>query len=167
MRPYVPFNTGVPSSPLMNNNSFPHYTFGTGNFAVTKGNSTIAKSALDSINVVPNPYYAYSDYDKKPFDNRIKIVNLPSNCTVSIYTPNGTLIRKLYRDVSNLSEGTSVGGDIQNPLTFDATIDWDLRNEKGVPIASGIYLIHVEAPGLGERTLKWFGVLRPIDLDTF
>jgi len=28
-------------------------------------------------------------------------------------------------------------------------------------------LIHIDAPGIGERTLKWFGVFRPIDLDTF
>jgi len=25
----------------------------------------------------------------------------------------------------------------------------------------------VDAPGIGEKTVKWFGVLRPVDLDTF
>jgi hypothetical protein len=166
-KPYQYFSTGTPPSPYVNVNGMPHYKFSTTNFAVSTGNLEVAKNALDSINVVPNPYYAYSDYDKKAFDNRVKIVNLPANCKVSVYTTNGTLIRTLYRDVSNLSEGTSVGGDISKPLTFDTTIDWDLRNERGVPVSSGIYLIHIEAPGLGERTLKWFGVMRPIDLDTF
>jgi len=28
-------------------------------------------------------------------------------------------------------------------------------------------MIHVNAPGIGEKVLKWFGVLRPIDLDSF
>ena len=51
-----------------------------------------------------------------------------------------------------------------NPET---SLDWDLKNQKGIPIASGMYLIHIEAPGLGEKTLKWFGMIRPIDLDTF
>jgi len=37
----------------------------------------------------------------------------------------------------------------------------------GIPVASGIYIIHVDAQGIGEKTVKWFGVLRPIDLDTF
>jgi len=169
-KPYEHFKTDIPS-PYVNANGMPHYKFNTNDFKVSFGNSELAKNALDSINVVPNPYYAYSDYDKKAFDNRIKIVNLPANCKVSVYTTSGTLIRTLYRDVSNLSEGTSVGGaisgDASKSLTFDTTIDWDLRNEKGVPVSSGIYLIHIEAPGLGERTLKWFGVMRPIDLDTF
>jgi hypothetical protein len=30
-------------------------------------------------------------------------------------------------------------------------------------VASGIYLIHVDAPGYGERTLKFFGVQRQFD----
>jgi len=43
-----------------------------------------------------------------------------------------------------------------------------MKNFKGVPIASGIYLIHIEAPDLGkEVTLKWFCITRPIDLDIF
>jgi hypothetical protein len=49
----------------------------------------------------------------------------------------------------------------------ETSLDWDLRNHKGIPIGSGMYLIHVEAPGLGERTVKWFGLTRPLDLDTF
>jgi hypothetical protein len=31
---------------------------------------------------------------------------------------------------------------------------WDLRNEAGVPVASGIYIVHVEAPGIGSKVLK-------------
>jgi hypothetical protein len=46
-------------------------------------------------------------------------------------------------------------------------LDWDLLNQNKVPIASGSYIIHVDAPGIGEKTVKWFGVLRPVDLDTF
>ena len=33
--------------------------------------------------------------------------------------------------------------------------------------ASGMYIIHVEVEGVGEKVLKWFGVMRPVDLDTF
>jgi hypothetical protein len=34
-------------------------------------------------------------------------------------------------------------------------------------VASGAYIIHINAPGIGEKVVKWFGVMRPIDLDTF
>lgn len=77
----------------------------------------------------------------------------------------GTLVREFKRDVAkDNSDGT-----VYNPSkpNTDTSQDWDLKNYKGIPVASGIYLIHVEAPGLGERTLKWMGMLRPIDLDTF
>ena len=46
---------------------------------------------------------------------------------------------------------------------INPAIEWDLRNNKQIPIASGVYLIHVAADGLGERTLKWFGVNREFD----
>jgi hypothetical protein len=49
-----------------------------------------------------------------------------------------------------------------SPLTY---IDWDLKNSIGVPIASGVYLIHVEAPGIGEKIVKFFGGMRQVDLE--
>ena len=45
--------------------------------------------------------------------------------------------------------------------------NWDLNNQAGIPIASGLYIIHVDVPGVGEKTLKWFGVMRPIDLESY
>ncbi|MEO1627351.1 MAG: hypothetical protein AAFV25_19525, partial [Bacteroidota bacterium] len=42
-------------------------------------------------------------------------------------------------------------------------IEWDVKNFAGITVASGVYLIHVEAPGLGERVIKWFGVNRQFD----
>jgi flagellar hook assembly protein FlgD len=107
------------------------------------------ESALDNINIVPNPYYAFSAYETNKLDNRVKITNLPYVCTVTIYDLNGTMIRQFKK------------GD---PTT---SIDWDLKNQKNVPIASGAYIIHVNVPDVGEKVLKWFGVMRPIDLDSF
>ena len=104
---------------------------------------------LDEINVVPNPYYAYSQYDTSKLDNRVKITNLPEECTVTIYNISGTMVRQ-YRKAY--------------PLT---SLDWDLKNERNIPIAGGVYIIHVEVPGAGEKVLKWFGMMRPTDLDRF
>ena len=121
--------------------------------------------ALDLINVVPNPYYAFSAYEVNQLDNRIKIVNLPAKCTVSIFTVGGTLVRKFNRDVPvDNSDGQVYSTSIPNR---EISLDWDLKNFKGIPVASGVYLIHVDAPGLGTKTIKWFGMTRPLDLDTF
>ncbi|MFM7233272.1 MAG: T9SS type A sorting domain-containing protein, partial [Flavobacteriales bacterium] len=93
--------------------------------------------------------YAFSSYETNKLDNRVKITNLPEVCTISIYDLNGTRIRQFKK------------GD---PTT---SLDWDLKNDKGIPIASGVYILHIEVPGIGERILKWFGVMRPVDLDNF
>ena len=140
-------------------NSFnPTYSFNTMDVFAEIGNGSVAMDAMKDINVVPNPYYGYSSYETDQLDNRIKITNLPRRATISIYTVSGTLVRKIKKD---------------NTM---ASIDWDLKNDSGIPIASGLYIIHVrtyikcEISGKyveKDKVIKWFGALRPIDLDTF
>ena len=131
------------------NENLPMYTFSTGDFATVRGDLTTAENALDLIRAVPNPYYAHSDYERTQLDNIVKIINLPDVCTVSIYTVNGILVRQIKKD---------------SPIT---SLDWNLQNHKGIPVASGVYLIHVDAPGIGEKVIKWFGTIRQLDLDSF
>ena len=132
--------------------NYPSYRFSTRGMEPTVlTNEAQVDSVMDLINVVPNPYYAYSSYENGPLDNRVRLTNLPDECVISIYALDGSLVKQLNKN----SEGS-------------ATIDWDLKNQKGIPIASGAYVINVTVPSLGkEKNLKWFGVLRPIDLDTF
>jgi hypothetical protein len=140
-----------------------------GRFEALTNQSAVATSALDNIRVVPNPYYAYSSYEKTrkdQLDNRVRITNLPSKCTVSIYTMNGVLVRQLRRSVA---ADESQGQATNNGLDFNLakTLDWDLKNTAGITVASGVYIIHVDAGEIGEKIIKWFGVMRPIDLDSF
>ncbi len=150
-RPYQRYygNSPLWTSTSPQNNNWPLYRFSTWDIATTVGDLATAQSALSLINIVPNPYYAFSTYEETQVDNLVKITNLPDKCTVSIFTVNGTLIRQFTKD---------------EPVS---TIEWDLKNYAGIPISGGIYLIHVNAPGIGERTLKWFGSLRPLDLHAF
>ncbi|NBC24517.1 MAG: hypothetical protein GVX78_02760, partial [Bacteroidetes bacterium] len=111
--------------------------------------TAVAKDALDRIDIVPNPYYAFSSYEQSRVDNRVKFVNLPPEAKIQIFTMNGTLVRILEKD---------------NPNTF---LEWNLQNEFFIPIAGGMYLIHIQSPGLGERVLKFFAATRPADLRNF
>jgi len=137
----------------------PRYAFSFTGKAPIVGDLSIAETALEQIQIVPNPYYAYSSYETAQLDNRIKITNLPNASNITILTLDGTLIRKFQTDVGNFDYSK---GDLQVN-----TIEWDLTNSKDVKISSGMYIFHIEVPGVGERTMKWFGVLRPTDLDTF
>jgi hypothetical protein len=127
----------------------PKYRFSLDNIAVQTNYTTYNDSILNLINIVPNPYYAYSSYEKNRIDTRVKIVNLPEICTIKIFNMSGSLVRTYTKD---------------SPIT---SLDWDLKNQVGIPIASGVYIVHVDVPGVGEKILKWFGAMRPPDLESF
>ena len=155
-RPYAPYqavNTSsvgaVSVSTLTPTN--PYYTFTTSNLAPTPLNDNTNKNTLlNEIYAVPNPYYGYSGYEQNRFDTKVRIINLPAQVNISIYTLDGSLIRTLTKNDATTSY-----------------IDWDIRNSAGLPIASGMYLIDVKAYGIGETVIKWFGATRPIDVTTY
>lgn len=150
-RPYKRYLATMGDAPAtVANDNFPMYKFNTGIFATQTNVNEVAKTALDLINVVPNPYYGFSTYETSQLDNRIKIVNLPDKCTISIYTVGGAMVRQFKKD--------------DNTIT---SLDWDLKNHAGIPISGGVYIIHVKADGIGEKVIKWFGALRPTDLNSF
>lgn len=128
----------------------PTYRFSLDNLAVqTFQTEELKDSILSLIKVVPNPYYAYSAYETNRLDNRVKITNLPEVATIKIFNISGQLVRTYTKD---------------SPIT---SLDWDLKNNAGIPISSGVYIIHIEIPEVGEKVLKWFGGLRPPDLQSF
>ena len=42
-----------------------------------------------------------------------------------------------------------------------------LKDANGTPVASGVYIIHIDAGDLGETIVKFFGVMPQIDLNAF
>ena len=142
-------------------NGYPTYRFTLDGKQATELDEIGLNDALRSINVVPNPYYGFSEYEDSQFENIVKISNLPAVCTVTIYTLDGKFIRRYERDEVG---AVPVGANRAiNRAQINPDLEWDLKNFRQIPIASGVYLIHVSAPGLGERTLKWFGVNRQFD----
>ena len=133
----------------LNNDFYPVYKFATDEIAIGEVDPGVQASQLDIIKAVPNPYYGLSAYDANQLENNIKIINLPHTCTITIFNSGGQLIRQFSKS---------------SEQTYQI---WDLKNSKNIPIASGMYIIHVNAPGIGEKTIKWFGQLRPVDLNAF
>jgi flagellar hook assembly protein FlgD len=136
-------------------NGYPRYRFSTSGSERRAQTSDEVSAALDEIRVVPNPYYGFSDYENNSTSNIIKITNLPAKCDITIYSIDGKFIRaykrnEVYSPYKQITEAT----------------EWDLKNNKGIPVASGVYLIHVNSPQ-GERTIKWFGINRKFDPGNF
>ena len=125
------------------------YSWSMDELQTTTASRDVLASALDLINVVPNPYYAFPEYERNKVDKRVKFVNLPEVCTITIYTMSGKMVNQFKKD---------------NDLTF---MDWTLANKAGIPVASGVYLVHVDVPGVGERVLKSFVAMRQLDIEGF
>jgi len=129
------------------NGGVPAYRFGTSGLQTLVDQNFVAQQMLEEIRVVPNPYYAYSSYENTAIDNRVRFTNLPERCAITIYSISGQLVKRIDKD---------------NELTY---VDWTLKNHQDIPIASGVYIIHIEVPGVGEKILKWYGAMRQIDLN--
>ncbi|MGQ9810004.1 MAG: hypothetical protein ACUVQ7_01500 [bacterium] len=109
-----------------------------------------AKSLLSKIRVIPNPYFAKSTYEMDQFHHVVKFSNLPRRCTIRIFNLAGDLIRTIEKT---------------DPST--SIVEWDLMNEKEIPVASGFYIYHVDAPEIGSIYGKMAIFLEMERLNTF
>ncbi|MFY0698430.1 MAG: hypothetical protein JXR11_11300 [Balneola sp.] len=118
-----------------------------------KVDSDSAKSALDEILVIPNPYKVSSIYEQEAAggsrqqNREIHFTGLPVPSNLKIFTSSGVLVREIEvtsRNVQGENGGTYI---------------WDLLTKDNLEIAYGIYIYHVEAKGVGNKTGK-FAVIK-------
>ncbi|MBU1635210.1 T9SS type A sorting domain-containing protein [bacterium] len=111
------------------------FTFST--TAPVLGDAEAAKEAAKKINVFPNPYYAYNALSTNPYDNYVSFTHLPVKATIRIFNLAGVLVRKLEKDDTS------------------QFMQWNLANEANLPVASGMYIAHIDLPDLDmEKVLK-------------
>ncbi|MDQ3194238.1 MAG: hypothetical protein M3P82_04470, partial [Bacteroidota bacterium] len=116
------------------------------------GNPTMASSELNMIKAFPNPYYGGSRLETDPFNRFIYINHLPAKCKIFIYTLDGVLVKSIDR--SNIDPNNSLE-------------KWDLKNANDIPVASGMYIIFIDAGSIGVKTLK-VAIFTPEErIDTF
>ena len=82
---------------------------------------------LSRVGVVPNPYRASETWNL-PGGNELHFINLPARVRIRIYTVAGDLVRDLLH--------------VDPVRDFER---WDLKNEAGRDVASGIYIYRLEA----------------------
>ena len=108
----------------------------------TKGAATTAFNP-DKINVWPNPYFGYNPEERNPLDQQMHITNLPATgeCTIRIFDIAGQPVKTLYHT---------------NGTQYEV---WDLKNNYGIPVASGMYIAHIKTDQ-GDKILK-LGIVQP------
>ena len=125
------------------------FSFSTADY-FTEISAETKKEDLSRVQVVPNPYYGYHSGEMDPYNRWVQFTFLPEKCTIRIFDLAGNLIRKLEKDDATTS-----------------LMQWDLENAYELPVASGVYVYHVEAPGIGEKIGK-MAIFTPNErLDTY
>lgn len=119
-----------------------------------------AKSSMEDIRVVPNPYVASNLMEPSVVNKwlnqrrRLMFTNLPQECTIKIFTPSGILVRELVAPRDGV---TGFNGYGQNNTGI---LHWDMLTAEGLEIAAGMYFYHIEDDNTGEETAGKFAVIK-------
>ena len=96
-----------------------------------------ARTQVERINVFPNPYYGVNQAETSPYIHFVTFSHLPPRAIIRIYDLAGVLVQKIEKT---------------DPSQFQR---WYLDNHEQLPIASGLYIAHIEMPDLGQsKVLK-------------
>lgn len=96
----------------------------------------LAKKNLDKITVYPNPYFGSNNLETDKYRRFVRFTGLPKEAVIRIFNLSGVFIQKIEKD------------------GFDQYVDWNLQNENGLPVASGVYIAYIDMPGVGTKTMK-------------
>ena len=114
-----------------------------------KADLSKATQELDKIKVVPNPYVGAATWEERnPFatgrgPRSLHFNHLPQVCTIRIYTVSGDLVTTIQH----------------NSTLLDGSEEWNLLTRDNLSVSYGVYIYHVEAPGVGEKIGK-FAVIK-------
>jgi len=132
-----------------------------------------AKTDMDNIYVIPNPYIGQSKFDgriEKDYtgdrSRRIWFVNLPEDCTIKIYTLAGDLVDKVVHhggeseDIINPSVAMNQNKLKQSDFTATGMAPWDLLSHNNQIIAAGVYLFSVKDLDSGDIKVGKFVIIK-------
>ena len=104
--------------------------------------SSLAQDQVGEINVFPNPYYGFSSEELNKYNKFVTFNHLPTQANVRIFNLAGVLVRSLEK---------------QDNGQF---LYWDLNNEYGLPVASGLYIVYIDMPDLGTTKILKVSIIQ-------
>ncbi len=104
--------------------------------------STLAKEELEKINVFPNPYYGVNSEEINKYNKFVTFSHLPDQAIIRIFNLAGVMIRTIEKD------------------SEDQFQRWDLANDSGLPVASGLYIAYIEMPEIGETKILKLAIIQ-------
>jgi hypothetical protein len=108
----------------------------------TVADPTLAKEDINKINVFPNPYYGVNPQETNKYLRFVTFSHLPEHAVICIFNLAGVMVRKIDRTSASQFE------------------QWDLKNQEGLPVGSGLYIAHIEMPELGTTKILKVAVVQ-------
>lgn len=114
------------------------------NFSTTAPaySASLARNQVNDINVFPNPYYGVNTEELNKYQRFVTFTHLPEKATIRIFNLAGVLVRTIEKS---------------DPGQFQR---WDLSNESGLPVASGLYIAYIDLPELGTTKVVKLSVIQ-------
>ena len=105
-------------------------------------NAATAATDVEKINVFPNPYYGVNTEEINKYQKFVTFNHLPTNAKIRIFNLAGIMVKTIDK----------VGGS--------QFTKWDLLNENGLPVASGIYIAYIDMPDIGATKILKLAVIQ-------
>jgi hypothetical protein len=97
---------------------------------VASQSTALAKADVREVNVFPNPYYGVNTEEINKYNRFVTFTHLPAVATIRIFSLAGVQVKEITKNSESQFER------------------WDLTNTSGLPVGSGLYVAHIEMPGL-------------------
>ena len=101
-----------------------------------------AVNDVNKINVFPNPYYGFNSRELTRSQKYVTFSHLPAQATIRIFDLAGKQVRVINKN---------------DPGQF---INWDLNNQNSYPVASGVYVVYIDMPGIGATKILKLAVVQ-------
>lgn len=101
-----------------------------------------AKDDIAKVNVFPNPYYAVNTEELNKYNRFVTFSHLPEKATIRIFNLAGVHVKTIEKDNN------------------DQFQRWNLANDSGFPVASGLYIAYIDMPDLGEEVILKLAIIQ-------
>jgi hypothetical protein len=108
----------------------------------TEVSTELAKVDIEKINVFPNPYYGFQILEGARGVKWMRFNHLPKKATIRIFNLGGVMVRIIEKN-----------DDTQYA-------EWDLENQNGYPVASGIYIAYIDLPDQGKSKILKLAIVQ-------
>jgi hypothetical protein len=128
-------------------------------------NASIDKKKESKIGVYPNPYLTTAAWNGTTSrTQKIYFTNLPTVCTINIYTSNGDLVASLNHNAATYQGEDAQWFDVygnEGKMVFSGGEHaWDLLSTSKTTIATGVYLFTVKDAKTGNMEVGKFAVMK-------